>query len=92
LNIGFVFLMFLCSETAFENKSFGLWYTVAIQILYIWPTFQFIYTSPHLIRYIVLSRYAVSMLDFSKTYRIVGTKNVENDTFKFEFESEFKQN
>jgi len=39
---------------------------------------------PHLIRYIVLSRYAVSTLDFSKTYRIVGT-NVENDTFKSEF-------
>lgn len=38
----------------------------------------------------VLSRYAVSMLNFSKAYRIVGA-NVGNNTPKPEFESGFEQ-
>jgi len=51
----------------------------------------YLYIASYLIQCIVLSRYAVSMLDFSKAYRIVGT-DVGNDTFKSEFESELKQN
>jgi len=51
----------------------------------------YLHISSYLIQYIVLSRYAVSMFDFSKAYRIVGT-DVGNNTFKSEFESELEQN
>jgi len=50
----------------------------------------YLHISSYLIQYI-LSRYAVSMFDFSKAYRIMGT-DVGNNTFKSEFESKLKQN